>query len=217
MKKLKPILMENEKETELIANRYKVEKTLGSGNSGIAFLTRDRKSKRDNIELKVVKKVYIGALKLEETVTAASEANLLRSLYHPNILRYFDSFVDGQFYCIVTEFCDEGDLDSKIQRYKRERNSFDEGLIIQWVVELLLALQYIHNRNILHRDLKTKNIFLKNNGQLKIGDFGISKVLSGTIDMAETFVGTPYYMSPEVLKHEGYNSKSDIWLGTGPG
>ncbi|XP_051645071.1 serine/threonine-protein kinase Nek11 isoform X4 [Manacus candei] len=68
----------------------------------------------------------------------------------------------------------------------------------------------MHERRILHRDLKAKNIFLKDN-LLKIGDFGVSCLLMGSCDLATTFTGTPYYMSPEVLKHQGYNTKSDIW------
>ncbi|NXQ12770.1 NEK11 kinase, partial [Peucedramus taeniatus] len=67
-----------------------------------------------------------------------------------------------------------------------------------------------YSRRILHRDLKAKNIFLKDN-LLKIGDFGVSCLLMGSCDLATTFTGTPYYMSPEVLKHQGYNTKSDIW------
>lgn len=68
----------------------------------------------------------------------------------------------------------------------------------------------MHERRILHRDLKAKNIFLKND-LLKIGDFGVSRLLMGSCDLATTFTGTPYYMSPEALKHQGYNTKSDIW------
>ncbi len=82
--------------------------------------------------------------------------------------------------------------------------------MLDWTVQLLSAVNYMHSRRVLHRDLKARNIFLKNE-IIKIGDFGISRILQGTMDMAATFTGTPYYMSPEVLKHEGYNSKSDVW------
>nr|KAG5707857.1 hypothetical protein BaRGS_031588 [Batillaria attramentaria] len=103
-----------------------------------------------------------------------------------------------------------GDLDGKITEYKKKGKSFEEKTVLDWTVQLMMALQYMHSRRVLHRDLKTRNIFLKNN-MVKIGDFGISRILMGTTDMASTFTGTPYYMSPEVLKHEGYNSKSDVW------
>lgn len=75
----------------------------------------------------------------------------------------------------------------------------------------MLALRYIHSLNILHRDLKTSNIFLQENGDLKIGDFGIARVLEGTMANAESVVGTPYYMSPEICQNKPYSFKSDVW------
>ncbi|XP_068791702.1 serine/threonine-protein kinase Nek11 isoform X5 [Struthio camelus] len=103
-----------------------------------------------------------------------------------------------------------GDLDFKIQEYKESGKIFTQRQITEWFIQLLLGVNYMHERRILHRDLKAKNIFLKNNF-LKIGDFGVSCLLMGSCDLATTFTGTPYYMSPEALKHQGYNTKSDIW------
>ncbi|XP_008570226.1 PREDICTED: serine/threonine-protein kinase Nek11 isoform X6 [Galeopterus variegatus] len=76
--------------------------------------------------------------------------------------------------------------------------------------KIISALSQSTVRRILHRDLKSKNVFLKNN-LLKIGDFGVSRLLLGSCDMATTLTGTPHYMSPEALKHQGYDTKSDIW------
>nr|XP_019818178.1 PREDICTED: serine/threonine-protein kinase Nek11 isoform X5 [Bos indicus]XP_019818188.1 PREDICTED: serine/threonine-protein kinase Nek11 isoform X5 [Bos indicus] len=102
------------------------------------------------------------------------------------------------------------DLDCKIQEYKEAGKTFPESQIIEWFIQLLLGVDYMHERKILHRDLKSKNIFLKNN-KLKIGDFGVSRLLMGSCDLATTLTGTPHYMSPEALKHQGYDTKSDIW------
>jgi NIMA (never in mitosis gene a)-related kinase len=74
-----------------------------------------------------------------------------------------------------------------------------------------LALEFVHRKKILHRDIKSSNIFLRSNGSVKLGDFGISKILEHTVDAAVTFVGTPYYMSPEVCENKPFTFKSDVW------
>eukprot|EP00794_Sanderia_malayensis_P018887 gene18887-20789_t len=199
----------NEKEAKqrILANRYRIVKKLGSGSFGVVHLVEDYKSQD---KWKVLKEIPVGDLQPDETVSAVREARLLSTLDHPGIVKFHDSFIDGEHFCIVTEFCEDGDLDDKICEKRKTGKLFDESRVITWLMQLLLAVQYMHQRRILHRDLKTRNIFLKSN-MIKIGDFGISRILMGTTDIATTFTGTPYYMSPEVLKHEGYNSKSDIW------
>lgn len=74
-----------------------------------------------------------------------------------------------------------------------------------------MALEYIHSRKVLHRDIKSSNIFLTGNNTVKLGDFGISRVLENTCDAAQTWVGTPYYLSPEVWENKPYTFKSDVW------
>lgn len=93
--------------------------------------------------------------------------------------------------CIVTEFCEGGDLDQRFKELKKKNQTLDENQIAEWLIEILLAVQYMHKSRILHRDLKARNIFLKGN-HVKIGDFGISRILVGTMDVATTFTGTPY-------------------------
>ncbi|XP_008934516.1 PREDICTED: serine/threonine-protein kinase Nek11 [Merops nubicus] len=163
-----------------------------------------------SVILKVLKEISVGDLKPNETVEANLEAQLLSKLDHPAIVKFYASFVERESFCIVTEYCEGGDLDFKIQEYKKSGKIFTQRQIIDWFIQLLLGVNYMHERWILHRDLKAKNIFLKNN-LLKIGDFGISRLLMGSCDLATTFAGTPHYMSPEALKHQGYNTKSDIW------
>lgn len=191
----------------VFANRYCVEKGLGSGSFGTVFLVEDTRTKG---EWKVLKEIFVGELQPDETVDAMREAKLLSTLNHPNIVKFHDSFPDGESFCIVTEYCEGGDLDDKIKAWRKASKTFDESLILAWFIQLVLAVKFMHERRVLHRDLKTRNIFLKKNF-IKLGDLGISRILMGTSDMATTFTGTPYYMSPEVLKHEGYQYKSDIW------
>ena len=78
-------------------------------------------------------------------------------------------------------------------------------------VQICMGLKHCHDRKILHRDLKAQNIFLTSTGLVKLGDFGIARVLTGTAEMASTVVGTPYYLSPEIVENKKYNAKSDIW------
>ncbi|KAG9345076.1 hypothetical protein JZ751_009617, partial [Albula glossodonta] len=103
------------------------------------------------------------------------------------------------------------DLDCKIEELREAGRTLPEPQVTEWFIQLLLGVHYMHQRRILHRDLKAKNIFLKKN-IVKIGDFGVSRLLMGSRDLATTFTGTPYYMSPEALSHQGYDSKSDIWM-----
>ncbi|XP_055269983.1 serine/threonine-protein kinase Nek11 isoform X9 [Moschus berezovskii] len=193
----------------LIARRYMLQQKLGSGSFGTVYLVSDKKAKQGE-ELKVLKEICIGELNPNETVQATLEAQLLSKLNHPAIVKFHANFVEQDNFCIITEYCEGRDLDCKIQEYKEVGKTFPESQIIEWFIQLLLGVDYMHERKILHRDLKSKNIFLKNN-KLKIGDFGVSRLLMGSCDLATTLTGTPHYMSPEVLKHQGYDTKSDIW------
>ncbi|XP_043730467.1 serine/threonine-protein kinase Nek11 isoform X2 [Cervus elaphus] len=193
----------------LIARRYMLQQKLGSGSFGTVYLVSDKKAKQGE-ELKVLKEICIGELNPNETVQATLEAQLLSKLNHPAIVKFHANFVEQDKFCIITEYCEGRDLDCKIQEYKEVGKTFPESQIIEWFIQLLLGVDYMHERKILHRDLKSKNIFLKNN-KLKIGDFGVSRLLMGSCDLATTLTGTPHYMSPEALKHQGYDTKSDIW------
>ncbi|XP_041039962.1 serine/threonine-protein kinase Nek11 [Carcharodon carcharias] len=192
-----------------IAGRYQVQEKLGRGGFGMVYLVLDKKSRKGE-ELKVLKEISVGDLQPNDTVQANLEAQLLSKLDHPAIVKFYNSFVEQCSFCIITEYCEGGDLQCRIEEYRRAGWTFAENQAIEWFVQLLLGAQYMHERRILHRDLKSNNIFLKNN-LVKIGDFGVSRLLMGSCDLATTFTGTPYYMSPEVLSHQGYDSKSDIW------
>ncbi|XP_045153391.1 serine/threonine-protein kinase Nek11 isoform X2 [Echinops telfairi] len=193
----------------LLARRYVLRQKLGSGSFGTVYLVSDKKAKQGE-ELKVLKEISLGELNPNETVQANLEAQLLSKLDHPAIVKFYASFVEHHTFCIITEYCEGGDLDYKIQEYKEAGKTFPPQQIMEWFLQLLLGAGYMHERRILHRDLKSKNIFLKNN-LLKIGDFGVSRLLMGSCDLATTLTGTPHYMSPEALKHRGCGTESDIW------
>lgn len=109
------------------------------------------------------------------------------------------------------DYADGGDLAGKLKEQKSKGGFFDEGTILNWFTQICLAMKHCHDRKILHRDLKAGNIFLTKTGIVKLGDFGIAKVLSNTVEKAVTIVGTPYYLSPEIIQNSPYNFKSDIW------
>lgn len=146
----------------------------------------------------------------KERLSIETEVNLLKKLKHPNIVLYKDSFIDKENNLnIVTTFCEGGDMYKKI--FREKNNYFEEDLIKNWLVQLLLGLSYIHDKQIVHRDIKTKNIFIQNEHTLRIGDFGIAKIFNQTQTMNK-LVGTPLYMAPECFKQlKKYSYKSDIW------
>ena len=130
---------------------------------------------------------------------------------HPCIVTYVESFVLDQFIVIVMEYCAGGDLEQFIKFHNDTQSFFPESTIKDWVAQLASALSHVHKLRIIHRDIKPSNIFITYDGRLKLGDFGVSKILEHTNDAASTLIGTPLYMSPEACNNEPYTYKSDIW------
>uniref|UniRef100_A0A7S0ZLX4 non-specific serine/threonine protein kinase n=1 Tax=Noctiluca scintillans TaxID=2966 RepID=A0A7S0ZLX4_NOCSC len=146
----------------------------------------------------------------KERNEAVKEAMLLKKMDHPNIVRFQEVFMTRKCrLCIVMDYADGGDVHQEIKR--REGKLIQESRVLEWFVQTCIALKHVHERKVLHRDLKTQNIFLMATGQIKLGDFGIAKVLEATKDYAKTMVGTPYYLSPEIIEDRPYSFKSDVW------
>lgn len=190
---------------------YEKVKKIGEGSFSTAWLVHDRRTGTRF----VLKEVNILRMTAQEKAEALKEAYVLSKLRHPNIVSYKDSFERNGFLNIVTDYCDGGDLHSKIFAHKERREDstvhFSQITVLSWFLQLCLALQYTHERKILHRDIKAKNIFLTKSGVVKLGDFGIARILDRSSEMAWTCVGTPYYLSPEMCEGKPYNSKSDVW------
>ena len=120
---------------------------------------------------------------------------------------------------IVMEYCENGDMAKLIKNYKAEKDFIPEDVVWKIFMQILLALRECHHRipngKILHRDLKPSNIFFDQRNNVKLGDFGLSRIIktghSSAPELASTNVGTPYYMRPEQVHEYPYNEKTDIW------
>jgi NIMA (never in mitosis gene a)-related kinase len=180
---------------------------LGQGSFGAAFEV----VRTINDRTYVIKQCFIGRMSQAEQDDAIHEVHLLASLSHEYIVKYHDSFIAPGALNIVMEHCPGGDLAALIQGCTRCGNRLAEATIWRYTLQLCSALSFIHLKKILHRDLKAANVFLGRNGDIRLGDFGVSKVLEKTSDLAKTRVGTPYFMSPELCRSQAYSAKSDIW------
>ena len=139
------------------------------------------------------------------------EVRLLESLDHPNIIKYLDSFIEDNQLLIAIEWAEKGDLKKLIKKAISEESTIDERKIWEYLYQIASALKHMQERRIMHRDLKPANIFLVADGSLKLGDLGLGRFMSSQTFEAFSRVGTPLYMSPEVLKGNGYDWKSDVW------
>jgi len=181
-------------------------KKIGEGSFGKAVLVQTS----DGARL-VCKMIDISKASPKETQDTVKEARLLASFKHPFIVEYTTNFTDGGWLCIMMTYCEGGDLTTQVEQARRERRRILEDQVLRWMAQALLALKYIHDRRVLHRDLKSSNFFLTRRRNLKMGDFGIARVLQNTQACARTIIGTPQYLSPEVCLEKAYTWPSDIW------
>jgi len=187
--------------------KYQIIKKIGEGS--YAKIYKVKKDSSDKTY--VLKNIPVSEEDYSSMKEILNESSILSTCDNIYVVKYYDSF----FYCgtfnIITEFCPYGDLFGYIKFYKERGSKIEEKIIWIIFIQLSLGLSYLHHKKILHRDIKTKNIFIKNNLTVKIGDFGIAKILNSTSSYAHTFIGTPYYISPELCKDQPYNDKSDVW------
>ncbi|KAG5849732.1 hypothetical protein ANANG_G00074840 [Anguilla anguilla] len=186
-------------------DKYSRINKIGEGSFGKAILV---KSKEDGKQY-VIKEIGISRMSSKEREESRKEVAVLGNMSHPNIVRYRESFEESGCLYIVMDYCEGGDLFRRINAQKGVL--FPEDQILDWFVQICLALKHVHDRKILHRDIKSQNIFLTKDGTVQLGDFGIARVLNSTVELARTCIGTPYYLSPEICENKPYNNKSDIW------
>lgn len=192
---------------------YEVLAVMGNGAFGTCYKVKDKTTG----ELYAWKGMNYDELDDEKCDSLISEISVLRQLQHPNIVQYYHHLVnrEAKSIYIVMECCDGGDLAQLIQQARMQRQRFEEQYIWRVLFQLCRALQVCHNKipsgTILHRDIKPANVFLDASGNVKLGDFGLARVLRRDQCFAASFVGTPHYMSPELVKGRQYDRKSDVW------
>ena len=206
---------------------YKIIKLIGKGSFGEVY-----KVSKDNkyyaLKIYKIKNDDITSSKenKENFKSIENEIKILSQLNNPFIVKLYEVFSlnqncelldnnenedDTQIMCLVLELCENGDLNDKIKDKKQKNEKFSENEILHYFYEILQGLYYLHKNRVIHRDLKTLNIFLTENNHIKIGDFGVSKKLINNNIYAYTFVGTPYYLSPEICLNKPYDEKCDVW------
>ena len=198
----------NEPAAPLYFGNYEVLKSIGKGKFAVVY----RAKKIGDDQVIALKRIAVDMMNDKAKEKCLKEVRLLQNLDHPNIIRYMDSFLTDNDLFIAYEWAAAGDLKRQLRKAQERGSGFEERVIWKYFSQISNAVKYMHDKRIMHRDLKPANIFLTLDGTIKVGDLGLSRELSEHTIQAHSKVGTPLYMSPEVLnKGEGYDFKSDIW------
>jgi len=186
---------------------YFVQKPIGQGKFATVY-----KAETEDKRIVALKKIRIFEMndpRLRDK--CLKEVRLMQQLEHSNIIKYLDSFIANNELIIITEWAEKGDLKKVLKTAITAEVPIEEPKIWEYMHQIALALKHMHDKRIMHRDLKPANIFLSNDDVLKVGDFGLGRVFSEETVEAYSKVGTPLYMSPELLVGQGYDMKSDVW------
>lgn len=180
---------------------FKVYEELGRGAFGSVYRAVDT---RNDAEV-AIKQIDLESAD-DDIEEIQKEIAILSTCHHPNITRYYGSFIDGFKLWVIMEYVDGGSCADIISV-----NPFSEEEVGFILHDMLVALEYLHKNRTIHRDIKAANILVSSSGSIKVADFGVSTQLSDNLSRRDTFVGTPWWMPPEIVAHKAYNNKADIW------
>lgn len=190
-----------------VKNNYSLLSLIGKGSFGSVYLVRNKTTH----EQFACKKMKICLRRMYDKQSILNELKLLACHKSQYIIKLIDAYVTSNHIHLITEYAERGDLAKMIKRLRSKNRYLIEDTVKKYLFQICLGIQYLHNNNVIHRDIKTANIFLTRDNDIKLGDVGIVKILKSTNNYAYTNIGTPYYMSPELYKNRRYNSKTDIW------
>ena len=165
---------------------FEFGRVLGKGVFGSVIIVKRKQDK----EIYAMKRVKISGLTKRELENSFNEVRLLASLNHKNVIGYREAFYDqnSNTLNIVMEFADDGDLSTKIKKSLKNKIYFDERMIWSTLIQILEGLKYLHKSDIIHRDLKSANIFLTKKGFVKIGDLNVSKIIGKNMALTQTLL-----------------------------
>jgi len=191
------------------SEKYKTLKTFQQENNNCKCSLIQSTKTYDIYHYKIIK---ISDTDEESLKRIQNDMEMLKELNHPNIILLIDSYFsdDNTTLNIITEYADSGDFQKKLDEQMAKKEYFEEGILLDWLMQICLALKYIHEKGIMHRDIKPSNILLMKD-IAKLGDFSVAKTLSPNLKYAKTMVATPKYLAPEIIKKEKYSFKADIW------
>jgi serine/threonine protein kinase len=207
-------LVGKEEDVEGTPSRFVKVKLLGSGAYGDAWLCKLRGGIVNSAsDMVVAKTMYLPDMKNKELRYAQSEIQCLANTNHSNIVRFVDSQVSDKHLTILMEFADAGDLRKHIKTRLGMKHHLSESEAMLLFLQVVMALEHIHSRQMLHRDLKTANILISSSGLIKVADFGFSRQYEDTVSntVAKTFCGTPYYLAPELWHGKRYSNRAEVW------
>ena len=194
----------NPRPQNLSLKDFELGKLIGQGFFGQVYLSREIYS-NFIVALKIIdKQKYYAANKINQLM---KEIEIHMELDHFNIIKMYTFFYDSERVYLVLEYAPNGQLFNKLQNKANKR--LKEKKAAQYIFQVLKALQYLHNKGILHRDIKQENLLLSN-GKIKLSDFGWSTKISLN-ELRKTFCGTMEYLAPEIIKSEEYDFSVDIW------
>eukprot|EP00744_Colponema_vietnamica_P000353 GILI01000620.1.p1 GENE.GILI01000620.1~~GILI01000620.1.p1 ORF type:complete len:396 (-),score=99.53 GILI01000620.1:415-1488(-) len=205
-----PVIMEEFRDIcgQTPQHRYREKKAVGKGSFGTVWQMVQNSTGR------VVVGKFMDTTKMTEKNRnfALGEAVNAAKCEHPNIIEFIEKFEKNGKLLLVFEYADAGDLFAQVNARAPSRY-FRESEILLIMAQLCLSLNHLHERRMMHRDLKTPNIFLTTCGLIKLGDFGFSRQYEDALstDVGSTFCGTPYYLAPELWNQAPYSKKADIW------